>query len=246
MLGAGKCQGAPSGPFAARREGGKGPSMRARVIAILASFATMAAPASAGDIHGTARFNGPVERRDPLLVTKDNGACGVALPDESLVVANGNLANVVVTLQGVPGAVPGKVTLDQQGCRFVPHVQVASLGSTLEILNGDPVLHGVHGWLGRSTRFNVPMPVKGARASAKLDRAGLIQVRCDVHGWMRAYLVVADGPAAVAGPDGAFTLRDVPPGTYTLTAWHERLGQKTAQVTVSAQGGARVDFTFGG
>jgi len=206
----------------------------------------VAGPVAAGDIHGTARFNGPVKQLDPLSVTKDNGACGTAIPDEALLVANGNLANVVVTLQGSPGTAPGKVTLDQQGCRFVPRVQVAPLGSTLEILNSDAVLHGVHGWLGRSTRFNIPMPAKGARASARLDRAGLIQVRCDVHGWMRAYLIVADGPAAVAGPDGTFTIRDVPPGTYTLTAWHERLGEKTTQVTVPAQGAARVNFTFGG
>jgi hypothetical protein len=212
----------------------------------LASLGAVAGPAAAGDIHGTARFNGPAERLAPLTVTKDNGVCGAALPDESLLVANGNLADVVVTLQGAPGAAPGKVTLDQQGCRFVPRVQVAPLGSTLEILNSDAVLHGVHGWLGRSTRFNIPMPAKGARASAKLDRVGVIQVRCDVHGWMRAYLIVADGPAAVSGLDGAFTLRDVPPGRYTLTAWHERLGEKTTQVTVPAQGAARVDFTFGG
>jgi hypothetical protein len=63
---------------------------------------------------------------------------------------------------------------------------------------------------------------------------------------MRAYLIVADGPAAVAGPDGTFTIRDVPPGTYTVTAWHERLGEKTTRVTVPAQGAARVNFTFGG
>jgi len=212
----------------------------------LASLGAVAGPAVAGDIHGTVRFNGPAERLAPLTVTKDNGACGAALPDESLLVVSGDLANVVVTLLGAPGAAPGKVTLDQQGCRFVPHVQVAALGSTLEILNSDAVLHGVHGWLGRSTRFNIPMPAKAARASAKLDRVGVIQVRCDVHGWMRAYLVVADGPAAVSGPDGAFTLRDVPPGRYVLTAWHERLGEKTAQVTVPAQGAARADFTFGG
>lgn len=220
--------------------------MRAVWKAMPALIAIAAASAFGGDVHGTVRFNGPAPRLDPLAVTKDHGACGTAVPDESLLVAKGRLANAVVTLQGAPGTAPGKVTLDQQGCRFVPHVQVAPLGSMLEIVNGDPVLHGVHGWLGRTTRFNVPTPAKGTRASARLDRPGVIQVRCDVHGWMRAYLVVADGPAAVAGPDGAYTLRDVPPGAYTLTAWHERLGEKTAQVTVPAQGAAHVDFTFDG
>jgi plastocyanin len=203
-------------------------------------------PARAGDVTGTVEFTGDGSPRAALTVTKDGQACGAGVPDESLLVANGRLANVVVTVKGAPPAPPSAVTLDQQRCRYVPHVQTAPLGSTLEIVNSDPVLHNSHGWLGRMTRFNVPTPEKGMRVPARLDRAGLVQVRCDVHGWMSAYVVVPDGRAAVAGADGSFTIRDVPAGTYAVTAWHERLGEKTVQVTVPAQGEARVQFSYGG
>jgi plastocyanin len=212
----------------------------------LAALAMTLGEASAGEVRGVVRLAGVAPTSVTLAVTKDHAACGQAIADESLVATGGNVANVVVTIRGAPAPGPVHGTLDQQGCRFVPHVQVVPVGSTLEFLNGDPVLHTAHGWVGRRERFDVPSPMRGTRASTKLDRAETISVRCDVHGWMSAYVVVADGPAAVTGADGAFFIRGVPPGTYTLRAWHERLGERTAQVTVPAQDAARVDFTFGG
>jgi len=214
----------------------------AALLAALAAITT--APARAGEVQGQVRYAAAPAPPAPMPVTKDSRACGTSVPDESLLVSRGGLANVVVTLEGAPPAPPARARLDQQGCRFVPHVQVAPLGSTLEIANGDPVLHNVHGWLGRTTRFDVPMPERGVRAPVKLDRPGLIQVRCDVHGWMSAFVVVAAGPAAVSGADGVFALRDVPPGSYKLTAWHERLGVRTVEVTVPAQGATRVALSF--
>ena len=206
----------------------------------------VAAPARAGDVTGTVTFTGAPPARPALPVTKDGSVCGDGVPDESLLVANGRLVNVVVTVKGAPPAAPTQATLDQQRCRYLPHVQTLPLGSTLDIVNSDPLLHNSHGWQGRATRFNVPTPEKGTRVPARLDRAGLVQVRCDVHGWMSAYVVVvADGRAALVGADGTFTVRDVPPGTYAVKAWHERLGERTSQVTVPAQGKARVDFDYG-
>jgi plastocyanin len=161
-------------------------------------------------------------------------------------VTAGGVARAVIEVEGAPATPPVKATLDQQRCRFVPHVQAVPLGSTLDIANGDAVLHNIHGWLGRMTRFSVPTPSKGARGTAKLDRAGVVAVRCDIHGWMSAWIVVSDAPAAVAGADGAFAIRGVPPGSYLVTAWHERLGEKSARVTVPAEGAARVEFTYGG
>jgi plastocyanin len=216
----------------------------ARTLVLL--LAAAAAPAFAGDVEGTVKLSGPVPALAPLAVTKDRPTCGDAAPDESLVTAGGRLANVVVTAPGAPTARPVQVTLDQRGCRFVPHVLAAPVGSTLELANGDAVLHGTHGWAGHATRFDVVMPEKGMRVPTRLDRAGLIEVRCDVHGWMRAYVVVAEAPAAVSGADGAFVLRDLPAGTYTLAAWHERLGTRNVEVTVPAQGAVRVEVDFGG
>ncbi len=207
-------------------------------------LASLAHPASAGGVKGTVVVAGRVAAPAPLPVTKDGATCGREVEDESLLVSNGRLANVVVTLKGAPARAPSQVTLGQERCRFVPHVLAAPVGSILEITNGDPVLHNIHGWVGRATKFNVPTPSQGMRVPAKLGRAGLIQVRCDVHGWMSAYVWVVDAAAAVSGRDGAFALSDVPPGTYAATAWHERLGERTFQVVVPAQGEATIQITY--
>lgn len=203
-----------------------------------------AVPSLAGEVRGRVGYAGPEVPAARLPATKDLQACGASVPDESLLVSRGGLANAVVTLQGPPPAPPSKVALEQRACRYVPHVQVVPVGSTLEIVNADPVLHNVHGWLGRTTRFNVPTPEKGMRVPVTLDRPGVIQVLCDVHGWMSAYVAVADGPAAVTGAEGTFAIRDIPAGSYRLTAWHERLGTRIAEVTVPAEGAAWVELTF--
>lgn len=219
--------------------------MNAKALALGVSLLA-AAPASAGEVRGTVTFIGAVPKLAPLKVTKDQGTCGSAVVDESVVVAAGKLKNVVLTLKG-PASPPehATVVLDQTKCHYVPHVQVAPVGSTLDIVNSDPVLHNIHGFLGQATAFNIAMPMKNQRIPRKLDKPGLVRVKCDVHDWMHAWVVVADGPAAVSGDDGKFDIKNVPPGTYTVTAWHEKLGEKTAQVTVPASGDAKVDFTFG-
>jgi plastocyanin len=206
-----------------------------------------AAPALASEVRGTISFSGAAPKLPPFPVTKDQNTCGRSVPDESVVVAAGKLKNVVVTVKGPAAGPPtaATVVLDQARCHYLPHVQVAPVGSTLEIVNSDPVLHNIHGYLGQATAFNLAMPMKGQKIPRKLGKAGLIRVKCDVHDWMHAWVVVVDGPAAVSGDDGRFDVKDVPPGAYTVTAWHEKYGEKTAQVTVPASGDATVDFTFG-
>ncbi len=204
----------------------------------------LALPAFAGDIKGTVKFTGAAPK---LALVKAGDADGVcpSLPDESVVVSNGKLKNVVITVKGAAGPAPGKVVLDQQKCRYVPHVLAAAVGSSLDILNSDPILHNIHGYMGPATAFNLAMPLKNQKLQKRLDKPGLMHVICDVHSWMSAYIVVADGPFAVVGDDGRFTIQNVPAGTYTVTAWHEKLGEKTAQVTVPATGVVTADFTFG-
>ena len=206
-----------------------------------------AGPAFAGGVRGTVSFSGAAPKLPPFPVTKDQNTCGQSARDESVVVAAGKLKNVVLTVKGPAAGPPAqaKVVLDQIKCHYVPHVQVAPVGSTLDIVNSDPVLHNIHGYLGQATAFNLAMPMKNQRIPRKLDRAGVIRVKCDVHDWMHAWVVVADGPAAVSGDDGRFDIGNVAPGTYTVTAWHEKFGEKAAQVTVPASGDATVDFTFG-
>jgi carboxypeptidase family protein len=136
------------------------------------------------------------------------------------------------------------VRLAQARCRFVPRVMLAPVGSTLEVVNEDRVLHTVEGAVERRPRFSLVTPGPGATATARLDRPGTLVVGCAVHAWMRATIAVVEGPAALSGADGAFALRGVPPGRYTVRAWHERLGERTAEVTVPPAGAARVELTF--
>lgn len=217
-----------------------------RTWLVLALWVNVPAVASATDVAGVVRYRGAPVAAARLAVTKDRPVCGEGAADESLLVSEGGLANVVVRLL-VPGAsaAPRTVALDQRGCRFLPHVLAAPAGSTVELLNGDPILHGVHGWRGVSTAFDVPMALQGQRRTAALSRPGVIQVGCDVHGWMSAWIVVVDGPwFAVSDARGRFTVAGVPAGTYPVVAWHERLGERTASVTVPASGTAALELVY--
>jgi len=186
--------------------------------------------------------------------------CGQEMPDESLLVAgDGGVANAVAVVRGVAGAAPGtrpEAAIDNLRCRFVPRVQVVSRGQVLRVRTSDPVLHNAHPVLVASPEVslaNVALAIPGqtmdltARLAAKLPASGeaLVRLGCDVHPWMRGWLVVLDHPyAAVTGADGHFAIADVPPGDYTVAVWHEVLGRMERPVTVPPAGRALVDFSM--
>jgi plastocyanin len=203
--------------------------------------------ARAGDVRGMARFTGKAPAAAaPLQTGRDRETCGDSVPDESLLVSNGGLENVLVRVE-VPGAkaAPRTVVLDQQACRYAPRAQVAPLGSTLELRNGDPILHNVHGYLGVATAFNVPMPIPGGKTPRTLARPGVVRVGCDVHAWMAASILVTETPfAAVTGKGGTFELAGLPEGRWQAVAWHERFGEKRAVVEVPAQGPVTLVFEY--
>lgn len=223
--------------------------MFARPLVLAALLLAVAPPARAGEVTGAVHFTGPVPVPAQLPVNKDPNVCGKTVADQSIVVSHGALENVVVTVKG-PGAVKppplaAKVQLDQKLCHYVPHVQAAPVGSTLEIVNSDPMLHNIHGYLGSATFFNMAMPLKNQHIPRVLNRPGIVHVKCDVHNFMNGFVVVVDAPYAVVGEDGKYDIKGLPAGTYTVTAWHEKLGEKTAQVTVPADGAATADFSYG-
>lgn len=218
--------------------------MRAVKVVVALVPLLLAGPAAAGAIKGNVKYTGAPPALQPIKATRDMKVCGNEVPNETVEVRGGELANVVVQVKGAPKPAPKTITIDQEKCHYIPHVQVAPAGSTIDILNGDPMLHNIHGRMGSQTLFNLAMPIKGQKIPKPLPKAGLVDIKCDVHNWMQGYVWVTDDPAAVSSKEGVFEISDVPPGSYTVTAWHEKLGEKTQQVTVPASGEVAVTFTY--
>jgi len=200
---------------------------------------------AAGSITGTVRAEKAPRDLPAVKIAKDAAVCGQEAARDALVVApDGGLANVVVSLKGAkPSQPPAPVAgaaVDQVGCRYTPHVQAVTVGTALAVLNNDAVLHNVHGTTetGGSplTVFNIAMPFKGGKSPQVLKRPGAIKLRCDAgHTWMSAYVHVFDHPFyAVTDAKGRFTIKDVPPGKYTLEYWHEPISDKQAPLVRTA------------
>lgn len=136
--------------------------------------------------------------------------------------------------------------VDQIGCIFTPHVYAAMAGQPVEFKNSDEVLHNVRVVSKTGQNMNLAQPIQGMKTKKVFKNPEIgMQVRCDVHFWMSSYLHVTDNPYhAITGEDGTFTLSDLPAGTYTLEAWHEKLGIQTQSVTVADGETKTVDFVF--
>jgi plastocyanin len=166
--------------------------------------------------------------------------------------AGNALANVFVYVSaGLPAnakfqAPAAPVVLDQDGCRYHPHVFGIMVGQNLEIRNSDPVLHNIKAIAKKNRPFNVSQPTAGMKTNRTFSAPEvMVNLECNVHGWMKAFLGVRPDPFyAVTGPDGSFSIKGLPPGTYTIEAWHERFGTQTATVTVTATGSKTANLTF--
>ena len=204
-----------------------------------------------GSISGTVKFKGTAPAPKKVDVSKDKEVCGkTAKTDESLIVSNGNLVNVVVTITDINSGKKmelKKVTLDQKGCDYHPHVLAFPAGSAVEIVNPDGILHNIHSYSKVNTPFNMAQPKFKKTMEVKIDKPEAVQVKCDVHGWMEGWLVAVPNPYfAVTDNSGSFKLTDVPAGSYTVEVWHEKLGKSTQKVTVKAKEDAKVNFEMAG
>jgi plastocyanin len=186
---------------------------------------------------------------DPMCAKKHSGP----VPNELLVLGNGNtMGNIMVWVsKGLPAGktwpVPQtSVVLDQQGCQYKPHVMGIMVGQPYKILNSDALPHNVHTLPKVNKPFNRAMPATLKEATTKFDRAEpIFQVKCDVHPWMSAYIGVFTHPFfSVTRTDGKYTISGLEPGTYEITAWHERLGTQTTSITVGANDKKSQDFKF--
>ena len=214
-----------------------------------------------GRIVGRVRLAGPPPAaRPPIAALIDSAVCGTEIPDESLLVDHdGGVANAVVVVRGVAAGATAErpeAMVDNAHCRFVPRVQVVTRGQSVRVRSSDPVLHNAHPVLVADPEVsiaNLALAVPGQtmdltrRLSAALPTSGeaLVRLGCDVHPWMRGWLVVLDHPyAAVTGTDGRFAIAAVPPGSYTLALWHEKLGRAERPVTVPPGATVSIDLTL--
>ncbi len=231
-------------------------------IALLAGLAVRFGDAAPPPLQGAAvtgrvRFTG-AKPTNPLLPAMDDAVCKAKYttpPREETVIVNpnGTLANVFVYVKaGLPAgasypAPASPVLIDQDGCRYHPHVFGIQVGQILKIKNSDGIPHNIKAIAKNNQRFNVSEPTTMTMDAPRPFRAPEIMVtlECNFHGWMKAYLgVVAHPFYAVTGSDGSFSIKGLPPGTYTIEAWHEKYGTQTATVTVAATGTKTADFTF--
>lgn len=220
--------------------------------------ATKAPAAELGSavIHGLIRFRGKPPART-LIRMNAQPYCVPFHPngqesDDVVLNENGRLRDVIVYVSGglPPGAYPvpsQPVTIEQVGCWYKPHVLALMVGQPLEVVNGDDTMHNIHGRPAKNKSFNFSQPSKGMKRQVVFDTPELpIPVKCDVHGWMSAFLGVFPDPFhSVSQEDGSYTISGLPAGMYQVTAWHEKEGTQTTQVTVTAGETKQVDFAFG-
>ncbi len=211
--------------------------------------------ANGGTITGKVSFSGDDPAPEVYAINKDNDVCGTGSRKIDYIKVNdGALNDVVVYLDRVKEgkAFPdGAGDIDQKGCAFRPFLQVMVNTREVDVLNSDPVNHNIHTYelIGRARRtvFNISQREQGSKVTktVRLRRGKAMKIECDVHDFMHGFVFVARNPYyAVVDENGRFNIDGVPPGTYTLKAWHGTLGEEKGKVTVEAGGTATVNFTF--
>jgi hypothetical protein len=211
-------------------------------------------PATVGTINGTILFEGTPPAAEKINMSADPQCAAMhsdAAMTEQAVVKDGKLEWVFVYVKDGLGnrvfPTPTEaVTIDQKGCQYHPHVLGVMVNQPLEILNSDETLHNIHAQPKNSDQFNIGMPLKDMKQTKKFPAAEvMVPVKCDVHPWMSSYIGVLPHPYyAVSGEDGTFSIKGLPPGTYTLEAWHEKFGTQTQQVVLGPSETKTADFTF--
>ncbi|MCP4930360.1 MAG: hypothetical protein QGI44_01735 [Candidatus Marinimicrobia bacterium] len=222
-------------------------------LALLGSM--IISTAIAGDVTGRVKYIGKPPKAKRLRMDADPVCAAshkeTALAESFIVDADGNLANVIVYLNGVsfngnPPTTPA--ILDQNGCLYSPHVFAVMAGQQIDILNGDKTMHNIHALPKVNKEFNKGMPKSLKKISTVFKKAeDVFVIKCDVHPWMKSYTRVFDHPYfAVTNTDGTFNISNVPDGTYEIIAWQEKFGSKRTQSqSITVKGGkATANFNF--
>jgi len=218
--------------------------------AMSAPAATPIDPATVATIDGTVKFDGAAPKASKIDMSQDPGCKGMN-EAENVVVTGGDLANVFVYVKDGLGNrnfdVPkDPVVLEQQGCRYHPHVLGVMAGQTVQIKNSDPTTHNIHPTPKDNREWNESQPPSSPAIEKNFAREEImLPVKCNQHPWMKMYVNVVKSPFfAVTGKDGKYEIKGLPPGDYTLAFVHEKLGEQDQKVTVAAKDMKTVDQSF--
>lgn len=227
------------------------PAARPLLVAAFLLAGATAARADGGSITGTVRWKGAEPARAPLDRSSDPVCAANPRASEDIVVDHGKVKDVLVRIKvgtaGTHAAPTTPAVVIQDQCMYGPRVVGVIAGQSLEIRNGDPTFHNVRGNRAGKVVWNLAQPARGpALTRTELGAPGdVVDLHCDVHPWMAAWVAVLDHPYfAVTGADGAFTITGVPPGSYTLEAWHPTLGLTSTKVKVKKGKATKATFTL--
>ncbi len=214
-------------------------------LIVLCLLALTASAHAQGILKGRVIFEGTLPPVEAVDVKLDMTICGNHKESPKISLGeNKGVANAVVKVVGLRNvAPPGKGDLDQVHCEFVPHVQALSTGSKLTITSSDTVLHNTHAFNeDKTTAFNIAVPIPGMEVNKRLDKPGILKLRCDAgHTWMSAYILVLDEPFAMTDANGNFSIENIPAGKYEVEIWQEWLG-KTKQTVDIKDGTNEANF----
>jgi hypothetical protein len=214
--------------------------------------------AGEGKITGTIKLDGAAPHMKGIDMSKDPvcakaNAATPARNETVLVGPNGGIGNVVLYIsEGLSGAALTQVpsvepVFDQKGCIYKPHVLVLDVSQKFKITTSDETAHNIHpnpNPMTGNIPWNQSQPPGAAPVEKSWKAPEFIPVQCNIHPWMHAWYAVVTGPYATSDENGNFTINNVPPGNYTVTAWQEEYGKQTAKVTVAASGAGTANFTF--
>lgn len=201
-----------------------------------------------GTIEAEVKYNG-APKVDTLKINKDTQVCGTETKVERIVVgANKGLANAVVSVADAKGGQPTakKVTIDQKGCAFHPHV-LATMPGDVDFLNSDGILHNLHTYSTANPPINKAQPKFKKEMIEKFEKPEIVKLTCDVHSWMLGWIAVMPHPYfGVTDANGATKIDNVPPGKHKIEVWHETLGKMDKDVDVKAGQTTKVAFEMKG
>ena len=227
-------------------------------LLLVSALAVIPASAEAASIHGHVALDGAAPERAVVMMSADP-ACGKMWPkgkptEQVVVASDGSLANVIVFVTAglpkkyTPPPILHTTTIDQKGCAYVPHVAAVRVGEEVEFRNSDATVHNVNTRSAANVTFNEPMPAQNQSMLKVFSQPEVaVKLKCDIHPWMSAWIAVFDHPFySVTSADGRFALDGLPEGDYTIEAWHETLGVRSAKIKGDDGKPATVDFSFAG